>query len=1015
MSGTPYRLPSTTASHGFGRLIDRSKSLSFTFDGKTFSGFKGDTLASALLANGVRLFGRSFKYHRPRSVMAAGPEEPNALVSVGSDSTHEPNNRMTDVELYDGLVANSQNRWPSLAFDVQSINNSFSRLLPSGFYYKTFMWPAKLWPHYEHVIRHAAGLGTAPEEADESLYEQIHVNCDVLIAGGGIAGLAAALAAAQSGARVIIADLSPRFGGFSDCSDGLIDGSEPLSWAQKTVETLAALENVHIMPRTTVTGHYDHNWVLMHERLGDHLSEADRTPNRPRHRLWKVRAGKVIVATGAFERPLTFANNDRPGVMLASAVRAYATRYGASPGERAVVFTNNDDAYLTALSLQQAGVSVPRIIDVRAHATSALIDRAEKSGLNITRGAVITNVDTGFGGLSIEAVRVSMRSASGRVSTAPERISCDLVCMSGGWNPAVHLFAHVNGSVKFDDTLQTFRPDQTSEAITAIGAANGNFDLTTLLNEAYDAGESAAENVKRSSKTKKLTRPETAQETPAPLEPLWFVPSSSSYNNGAKHFIDFQNDVTAADIELAAREGFRSVEHLKRYTTLGMATDQGKTSNISALGILADTLNITIPAAGTTRFRPPFTPFSFGSITGTKAKHLFQPMRRTPLWSWHHQNNCDVEPVGLWQRPYCYPRGTESRAEAISREILATRQSAGIIDLSTLGKIEVKGSDAGIFLDRMYTNTFSTLKPGRCRYGLMMNEDGFLFDDGVVVKLDEDHYLIHTTSGNADRIHGWLEEWHQTEWPALKLFITPVSESYAQFAIGGPKSREILQNLDSDIDFSSDAFAQMDFKSGAICGVQARVYRISFSGELSYEIAVPANSGLAVWQAILDAGEEFDITAYGTEALHVMRAEKGFIAIGDETDGTVTPLDLGLSWAVSKKKQDYIGKRSLEREHLAAEGRKQLVGLLTDDPDEILPDGCYAVERLLDKPPMKMIGHVSSSYYSPTLKRSIAFGLIKDGRARMGDTLQFPLEDKTVSAKIVSPVFYDEEGDRLNV
>lgn len=1014
MSGKPYRIPASQTGRGFGRLIDRSKPLSFEFDGDSYTGFQGDTLASALLANGVRLFGRSFKYHRPRGVVAVGPEEPNALVSIGSGATHEPNNRITDVELYDGLIAKSQNRWPSLAFDVGAINNTFSRLIPSGFYYKTFMWPAKLWPYYEHVIRHAAGLGTAPEEEDNAIYEQVLVHCDVLIAGAGIAGLCAALAAAETGVRVIITDLSPRFGGFADCIDGKIDGDAPLAWVRQAVDSLAKAENVHILPRTTITGHYDHNWVLMYERLSDHVREADRLPNAPRHRLWKVRANKVIVATGAFERPLTFANNDRPGVMLASAARAYVTRYGVTPGERAVIFTNNDDAYLTALTLQSAGVSVPKIIDVRENAASAVISQAEDAGISIVRSAVISTVESSFGGTSIEGVQIATRTSSGRLTPPYQRVECDLVCMSGGWNPAVHLFCHVNGSVKFDDTLQTFRPDQTSEAITAIGAANGTFDLGATLLESFDAGFAAAKEATGKSPRKKPPAPKGEQDERAPLEALWFAPSAGALNEGNKHFIDFQNDVTAADIELAAREGYRSVEHLKRYTTLGMATDQGKTSNISALGILADTLNISIPAAGTTRFRPPFTPFSFGSIAGTNAKHLFVPVRRTPIWTWHYDHDCDVEPVGLWRRPYCYPQDNEDRTAAINREILATRENAGIIDLSSLGKIEIKGPDAGVFLDRIYSNTFSTLKTSRCRYGLMMNEDGFLFDDGVTVKLANDHYLMHTTSGNADRILGWLEEWHQTEWPNLKLFITSVSENYAQFAVAGPKARDILQKLDGTIDFSREAFKPLDYRAGELCGVPVRVFRISFSGELSYEVSVPANSGLAMWQAIMAAGKEFGLTAYGTEPLHVMRAEKGFIAIGDETDGTVTPLDLDLGWAVSKKKDDYIGKRSLQRSFLAGEDRKQMVGLLTEDPDEVLPDGAYAVEQVLDKPPMKMIGHVSSSYYSPTLKRSIAFGLIKNGHNRMGDTLQFPLEDKVVRAKIVSPVFYDKEGERQN-
>ena len=508
--------------------------------------------------------------------------------------------------------------------------------------------------------------------------------------------------------------------------------------------------------------------------------------------------------------------------------------------------------------------------------------------------------------------------------------------------------------------------------------------------------------------------PKAASEAEKPLEPVWFVPSFGKANEGNKHFIDFQNDVTAADLELAAREGYRSVEHLKRYTTLGMATDQGKTSNINALGIMADVLDRQIPEIGTTTFRPPYTPISLGSIAGTKARHLFLPIRRTPIWSWHVGRNADFEPVGQWRRPYCYPRGSEARRTAVNREIMAVRERVGLIDASTLGKIEIKGPDAGALLDRIYSNVFSTLKIGRCRYGLMMNENGFLFDDGVTARLGDDHFLVHTTSGNADTIHAWFEEWLQTEWMDMKVFVTPVTEQWAQFALAGPKARNVLEKLEGTIDFSGDAFAPLDMKEGTLAGIPVRIFRISFSGEMSYEIATPSGYGRGLWDTLMAAGEEFGIEVYGTEALHVLRAEKGFIAIGDETDGTVTPLDLGLNWAVSKKKADYIGKRSLERSYMAGPNRKQLVGLLTEDPQTVLPDGAYAVETVTPKPPMKMIGQVSSSYYSPTLKRSIAMGLIRNGQARMGETISFPLEDKVVKAKIVDPVFYDKEGTRQN-
>ncbi len=1011
MTGKPYRLPEST---GAGRALDRGKAVSFRFDGKAYTGLAGDTLASALFANGVRLLGRSFKYHRPRGVIGSGSDEPNALVGVGEGGRHEPNLRATQVELHDGLVATSQNNWPNLRFDVGQINNSVSRLIPAGFYYKTFMWPGKLWPTYEHFIRRAAGLGTAPQERDPDTYEQFHVDCDVLVVGGGVAGLAAARAAAATGVRVILADESPRLGGMADSAGGTLDGEAQTAWAASAAGELAEAANVHVLTRTTVTGHYDHNWVLMHERVCDHDPSLARD-GAPRQRLWKVRAGQIVLATGAIERPLTFYNNDRPGVMLASAARVFVNRYGASPGRRGVIFTNNDDAYGTALDLAAAGVTVPRIIDCRGPRESEAVSAAKAAGLDISFGKVVTDVETNLGGRSIEGVKVARLRPSGRLEAPEERIECDFVCMSGGWNPAVHLYCHSGGKLAFDETLQSFRPRETPHAMRVAGAANGTFALADIIEEATAAGLAAARDAGGGRrKAGAATTPKAESPAQTPLEPLWFAPSFGKANEGNKHFIDLQNDVTAADLELATREGYRSVEHLKRYTTLGMATDQGKTSNINALGIVADVQDRTIPEVGTTTFRPPYTPFSFGSIAGTKTGDLFLPVRKTSIWSWHVENGADFEPVGQWRRPYCYPKDGESRRDAVNREILMVRERVGMIDASTLGKIELKGPDAGVFLDRMYTNTFSTLKTGRCRYGLMMNEDGFLFDDGVTVKLGEDHYLVHTTSGNADRIHGWFEEWLQTEWTDLKVFVTNVTEQWSQFAVAGPRAKAVLGKLDGSVDFSDDDFGFMSLREGELAGVPARVFRISFSGELSFEIATPAGHGRHLWDAILEAGESEGIGVYGTEALHVLRAEKGFIAIGDETDGTVTPLDLGLDWAVSKKKPDYIGKRSLQRSWQSAPDRKQLVGLLTDDPETVLPDGAYAVEKVLPAPPMKMIGQVTSSYYSPTLKRSIAMALIRNGKSRMGETISFPLADKTVTAKIVDPVFYDKEGERLN-
>jgi sarcosine oxidase subunit alpha len=1007
MTSKPYRLGS-----GTGRLIDRSRKIHFAFDGQSMTGFAGDTLASAVMAHGQRVFGRSFKYHRPRGLVGLGSEEMNALVGIGEGPRHEPNLRATQVELYDKLVAVSQNRWPSLQFDIGSFNNALSRFFPGGFYYKTFMWPQKFWKSvYEPAIRRAAGLGKAPDGRDPDRYEQIHVHCDVLVVGGGVAGLAAAEAAAATGARVIIADENPRLGGLADISGGTIEGASQLDWVRSKAAWLAEAENVHVLTRATCVGHWHHNYLMLFERVADHDPDLLKD-GAPRHRLWKVRAGQVVLATGAIERPLAFANNDRPGILLATAARALVERYGVAPGASGVVFTNNDDAYRTALTLKSVGVGI-RVVDSRAK-SGPLGELARGSGIEVMSSAAIAGVETSFGGLNVTGVKIaSYRKGAGRVVNQT-KAECDFIAMSGGFNPALHLWCHNGGKIRFDQTLQSFRPDTHRDGIRAAGSANGAFDLATALAEGYAAGDAVARAARPKLKSAKPKPPKATQETQAPLEALWFSPATGKYNEGNKHFIDFQNDVTAADLELAQREGYESVEHTKRYTTFGMATDQGKTSNINGLGILAEATGKSIPEIGVTTFRPPYTPFSFGSIAGSLTKKLFLPIRHTPVYDWHTAHGADFEPVGQWRRAYTYPRGQEDKKAAIAREILSVRNSVGLLDASTLGKIEIRGPDAAEFLDRVYTNTFSALKPGRCRYGLMLNELGFLIDDGVAVRLAEDHFLMHTTSGGADRIAAWLEEWLQTEWTQYKVFVTPVTEQWAQFAIAGPKAREVLAKLEPDFDLSNEAFPHLSMKEGKLGSYSVRVFRISFSGELSYEVAAPANLGRGLWDAILEAGREFGLTVYGTEALHVLRAEKGYIVIGDETDGTVTPADVGLDGLVSKKKADFIGKRSLEQSFLKRSDRKQLVGLLTEDPNEVLPDGAHAVRELKDKPPMQTIGHITSSYFSPTLQRSIAMALIEDGRARLGQTLAFPLEDKIIKAKIVEPVFYDKEGARLN-
>jgi len=1012
MAGRPYRVPRGLASE---RLIDRSRPLRFSFDGRQMTGFQGDTLASALFANGQRLMGRSFKYHRPRSAVGLGSEEMNALVGVGQGNRREPNLRASQVELYDGLVASSQNRWPSLSFDMGGISGSLSRLIAAGFYYKTFMWPQALWKGlYEPLIRHAAGLGTAARERDPDPYEHIHVDCDVLIAGGGVTGLAAAEAAGSTGARVILVDENAVFGGWADLSEETIDGRPQIDWVGERVGALAASENVHILKRTTAAGHFHHNHLLLVERVAEH-DPAMLRAGSPRQRLWKVRAKQIVLATGAIERPISFADNDRPGVMLASAVRGYVARYGVSPGETCVIFTNNDDAYRTAITLKQSGVRVQRVIDIRAPAESHSIEAARKAGVEVMFSAAISGIGTRAGGKTIDHVKVApYRSGKGRI-VSETKVACDFVAVSGGFNPALHLWCHNGGKIAFDEALQSFRPERHQDGMRAAGAANGRMDLAQCLKEGYAAGEAAAKALRPEAKRSTYKVSTAVEETQALLEPIWFSPATGKYNEGNKHFVDFQNDVTAADLELAQREGYESVELTKRYTTLGMATDQGKTSNINALGIIAEASGKDIPQIGVTTFRPPYTPISFGVIAGSNRGELFLPVRRTAVFDWHQEHGADFEPVGLWRRPYCYRKGSEDRHGAVRREILTVRNRVGLLDASTLGKIEIKGPDAAEFLDRIYTNLFSTLKPGRARYGLMMNELGFLFDDGVTVRLQDDHFLMHTTSGGADRVAAWLEEWLQTEWTSLKVFVTPVTEQWAQFAIAGPEARRVLEKLGGDVDLSAASFPFMTMKQGQLGPYPVRIYRISFSGELSFEVATPANFGRGLWEAIIEAGAEFGLEVYGTEALHILRAEKGFIVIGDETDGTTTTLDVGLDWAVSKKKRDFLGRRSLEQPYLKSQGRKQLVGLLTENPEEVLPDGAHAVERVEPKPPMKTIGHVTSSYFSPTLNRSIAMALIENGAARMGETVSFPLPGKVVKARLVDPVFYDKEGKQQHV
>jgi len=997
-----------------GRLLNKSAAVNFTFNGKTMRGYAGDTLASALLANDQMLVGRSFKYHRPRGIVAAGPEEPNALVNLGDEAKFEPNQRVTTTELFEGLTATSQNHWPSLEFDVGAINKHLSRFLPAGFYYKMFMYPRAFWKHvYEPIIRQSAGLGKAPKTADADTYEHFYAFCDVLVIGGGVAGLEAALSAGRAGARVILIEQTADWGGRTPVDGGIIDDADAQSFVDRALTELSKMDNVILRTRTMGAGVYDHGYVLGYERLTDHQPDAA----GPRHRLWRIRAGHIITATGAIERPLSFAGNDIPGVMLAAAVRDYIVNFGVSVGDRTVVVTNNDDAYLTAIALKHAGLDVPAILDARVlPQDSELMAQAKALGIRVMMGHAVSSVK---GGKRVTGVAVCSQAGEGAVL---EEIACDAVAMSGGWSPVVHLWSHCGGKLVWDDVNACFNPDPNRPPtgadgqgfVTAAGAASGMFQLDDVLCDAHAAADGVARSL--GFKTPKgATAPKGARREEAPMMPVWLMPQGASTKLREKAWLDYQNDVKVSDVRLAAQEGFVSVEHAKRYTTLGMATDQGKLSNINGLATLAGALNAPIPSVGTTTFRPPYHPISMAAIGGEARGAVFQPIRRTPMHDWHDENGAEWEPVGHWRRPYAYKRPNETTHDAVMREVTNTRSNLGLLDASTLGKIIVKGPDAGKFLDMMYTNMMSTLKPGKCRYGLMCSENGFLIDDGVVARIDEDTWLCHTTTGGAERIHGHMEEWLQTEWWDWNVYVANVTEQYAQVAVVGPNARKCLDKL-GGMDLSKNALGFMEWADGTLGGFKVRVYRISFSGELSYEIAVDASYGRAFWDALMVAGNDLGVMPYGTECLHILRAEKGFIMIGDETDGTIIPQDLGLNWAISKKKEDFLGKRAQERSHMTDPKRWKLVGLETTD-GATLPDGAYAVgEGTNDNGQRNVIGRVTSSYHSPTLDKGIAMGLVLNGPDRMGDTLSFPGTDgKTYEARIVDAVFYDKEGEKQNV
>ena len=989
-AGQTHRLAS-------GGLIDRGKPLGFSFDGKSFAGYQGDTLASALIANGVKLVGRSFKYHRPRGILTAGSEEPNALVELRSGARREPNTRATTIELYDGLIAASQNRWPSLNFDLLSVNQLASPIFVAGFYYKTFMWPGKLWESfYEPLIRRAAGLGRAAEAADPDHYEKAWAHCDVLVAGAGPSGLAAALAAGRAGARVILCDEDVSLGGRLLSDGGMIDGVPATDWVSRAVEELRAMPDVRIMTRTTVTGVFDHGTHSALERVNDHLLLPPE--HQPRQKLWRIVAKRTVVAAGALERPVVFGGNDVPGVMLASAVRTYINRYAAAPAKRLALFTNNDDGWKTVGAALAVGLKITGVVDARAEVSAEQRALAAKHGFAVLNG-VVDNVDGGKAGIG----KIAVALAGGARAT----LEADGLAVSGGWNPSVGLTSQHRGRPKWRDDIAAFVPDGAPAGMVAAGSANGAFSLAGCLSEGHAAGAAAAADIGFGSSAGDA--PSSDDATEYALRPLWHVTGKK------KAFVDFQNDVTASDVALAALEGFQSVEHLKRYTTLGMATDQGKTSNVQGLAIMAELTGRSIPETGTTIYRPPYVPVAIGALAGHHRDENFHSVRLTPSHHWAAERGAVFVDTGLWKRAQWYPvKGEKDWLESVTREVEVVRSGVGFCDVSTLGKIDVHGPDAGTFLDRVYINTFSNLAVGKARYGLMLREDGIVYDDGTTSRLADDHYFLTTTTAKAGLVMQHLEFCRQVLFPELDVQLTSVSDQWAQFSIAGPRTRDLLEEIVDPVeDLSNEVFPFMGAREVLLRGgLKARLFRISFSGEMAFEISVPARFGDALVRNLMVAGEQFGVTPYGTEALGVMRIEKGHVA-GAELNGMTTAADLGLGKMMSTKK-DFIGRVMAGREALTAPDRQVVVGIRPVDKTRRLRSGAHIIRKGEVPAPQTDGGYVTSVCFSPTFDRWLGLGLVSHGRERFGEIAMAhdPLRGEDYEVELCNPVFYDPEGGR---